>query len=293
MNREDIAEELCKVSHVDALKDWNRVKRLSSDELGNLNGRSRIGCKVINRYFFKDRLATKGKKGINFFEFVRDYDTIYSKKHYIQTLIRFCDKNGRYKNSLYRRLWYCYGLCFGRISAFKITNALVLYDEFRPTHVLDPFAGFGGRMAGAMLRGIDYTGYDTNTDLMTGYEQMKRELSETSSGTHTIVNRSAEDIDFRKISPYDMVLTSPPYDNIEAYPHQPYRTEEEWDGLYGRVLSTVWAHLSKQGVLVINISSAIYERALVPALGSAHEERILKKSSRNPYQEMVYIWKKD
>ena len=291
MDYECIAKEVRNVSLVDVVGDWKRLKLLTSEELCNLNGRSRIGCKVIDRYFFKDRLATKGKKGINFLEFLRDYDSVYSKKHYIKSLIRFCDDNGRYKKSLNQRLWYCYGLCFGSISPFKITNALILYDEFKPAQVLDPFAGFGGRMAGAMLRGIDYFGYDTNTDLMTGYEQMKREIKDT-KGIQTISNCSAEDIDFSSIPGYDMVLTSPPYDNIEVYPYQPYRTECEWDSFYARVFIPVWKHLSERGVLVVNISPYIYERALVPVLGNACEERVLKKSSRNKYQEMVYIWRK-
>jgi tRNA G10 N-methylase Trm11 len=224
---------------------------------------------------------------------VRDYDSEYSKKRYIQNLMRFCEEKGRYRDSLLRQLWYCYGLCFGRISPFKITNALSIYREFKPTHVLDPFAGFGGRMAAAMIAGVDYTGYDTNVELKRGYEQLKREMGKmVVSGQQEIHFQDSSVVDFRSISLYDMVLTSPPYDNTEIYPHQPYRTISEWDTFYNIVFTSAWDGLVDGGVYAINISSAIYERVLKPLIGNAHEERILKKSSRNSYQEMIYIWKK-
>jgi len=288
-----IANELSSVSLPVAMMDWGRVAKLSTDELTSLNGRSRIGCKVIERYFFTERLRTKGNKGINFVEFARDYNAVYSKKRYIKNLIRFCDANGRYRDSLLKRLWYCYGLCFGRISPFKITNALSIYHEFNPTHVLDPFAGFGGRMAGAMIAGIDYTGYDTNLDLKHGYEQMKREMDVNGSGgCQKICFQDSCEVNFQSISLYDMVLTSPPYDNTEVYAYQPHRSVDEWDTFYNTVFTSSWDGLAVGGIYAINISPTIYSRVLIPLFGAAHKERNLKKSSRNKYSEMIYIWKK-
>ena len=47
---------------------WDELKKLSvkPQELECLNGRSKIGCDLIDYYFFLNRLETIGNKGINF-----------------------------------------------------------------------------------------------------------------------------------------------------------------------------------------------------------------------------------
>ena len=289
---EEISQQLSSVSIDCATSEWTRINKMSDENLADLNGRSRIGCKFIDRYFFAERIATKGNKGICFIDFVNDYNTVYANKMYIQTLMRFCEKNGRYKNSMYGRLWYCYGLCFGRITPFKITNALALYREFRPLHIVDPFAGFGGRMAAAMLCNISYTGFDTNIYLRDGYERMISEFGSVDQ-TQTIKFKDSLSVDYTTPNfEYDMVLTSPPYENTEVYRHSPVRTREEWNRFYIHIFNATWKGLSSGGVYAINISSDIYKRILLPLLGEANEQRVLKKSSRNLYTEMIYIWKK-
>ena len=44
--------------------------------------------------------------------------------------------------------------------------------------MLDPTAGWGGRMLGAWALGIDYTGVDTNTNMKIAYDNMMDMLDE-------------------------------------------------------------------------------------------------------------------
>ena len=51
-------------------KEWLILKGMNAEQLEGINGRSRLGCDIIDYYFFEHRLKTKGNKGINFYEFV-------------------------------------------------------------------------------------------------------------------------------------------------------------------------------------------------------------------------------
>ena len=74
MDKSQIIKELINVSSLDAEKDWHELSLMSSNEVENLNGRSRTGCKVLDYYFFEERIGTIGNKGINFFNFVNDIE---------------------------------------------------------------------------------------------------------------------------------------------------------------------------------------------------------------------------
>ena len=66
--------------------EWNSLTNITLEELENIGGRSKVGCDIIDYYFFTERLHTTGNKGINFFDFLKDIE-YYKKKHYIQTLL--------------------------------------------------------------------------------------------------------------------------------------------------------------------------------------------------------------
>jgi DNA modification methylase len=261
------------------------------DSPQQLNGRSKLGCDFLDYYFFSHRLETIGNKGIHFFEFLENIE-YYKSKNYIQTLLAFCDKNNRYVGNEIKKYYYIYGLCFGRCNAFKITNALEMYQKYKPTHILDPFCGFGGRLVAAMLLGVDYTGIDLNTDLKNGYDKLLHDFQDKTSSKISLLYQDSKDVNYSFFK-YDMVFTSPPYENIEIYKNGEKKTNEEWNLFYKTVFQNTWNNLSPGGIYAININVAIYEKSLVTLLGECHEKIELKKSTRNTkYKEYIYIWKK-
>jgi hypothetical protein len=291
MDKSQIVKELKDVTFPEVLKDWVEIAAKSPEVIENLNGRSRIGCNLIDYYFFEQRIETIGNKGINFFHFVDDIEN-YKKKKYIQTLLTYCENHNRYKDSIIKKYYYCYGLCFGRINAFKITNALQIYNKYPTTSsIMDPFCGFGGRLVGAMMKNINYIGFDLNKDLEQGYLSLIKDFREKTTSKIDLLFQDSNSIDYSKYK-YDMVFTSPPYENIEIYKHMERKSIEEWTKFYKEIFQKLWDSLQPNGTYIININEKIYRKILDPLFGPAMESILLKKSSKNDYKEYIYIWKK-
>jgi tRNA G10 N-methylase Trm11 len=293
MNQSQIVKELKDVTFEKAFKDWSEIKSKTEEKIQNINGRSRLGCNLIDYYFFEQRIETIGNKGINFFKFVDEIE-FYKTKKYIQTLLMFCDNNNRYKDSLVKKYYYCYGLCFGRINAFKITNALQIYNTYSPkVAVMDPFCGFGGRLVAAMMKNINYIGIDLNKDLEPGYLKLLNDFREKTTSKIELLFQDSNAFDYTAYkNKYDMIFTSPPYENIEIYKHSEKKTIEEWAKFYKEVFQKLWDNLQPMGTYIININETIYIKILEPLFGPALETILLKKSSKNDYKEYIYIWKK-
>lgn len=291
MDRSKIIKEIKEISFEDVSNEWLKLKTLTLSDIEKLNGRNRLGCKFLDYYFFEQRIETIGNKGIDFFNFIENIE-FYKKKKYIQTLLDYCEKKNRYKDSIIKKYYYCYGLCFGRQNAFKITNALYIYKKYLPKiAILDPFCGFGGRMVAAMLENINYIGIDLNIDLQPKYQLLLNDFGEKTTSKIDLIFNDSNTIDFNNYK-YDMVFTSPPYENIEVYKHSQIKSKEDWCKFYKEIFKKLWDNLQTDGTYIININENIYSKILKPLLGDACESIILKKSNKNNYKEYIYIWKK-
>ena len=291
MTQSQIIKELKDVTFEKAIKDWYEIKSKTAEEIENINGRSRLGCNLIDYYFFEQRIETIGNKGINFFKFVEEIE-FYKTKKYIQTLLTYCDNYNRYKDSIIKKYYYCYGLCFGRINAFKITNALQIYNTYQPKiAIMDPFCGFGGRLVAALMQNINYIGIDLNEDLEPGYNKLLNDFREKTSSKVELLFQDSNSVDYSNYK-YDMVFTSPPYENIEIYKNMERKSIQEWTKFYKEVFQKLWDNLQPKGTYIININESIYIKILQPLFGPASDTILLKKSSKNDYKEYIYIWKK-
>lgn len=285
MNKQAIANEIKTLNKADVEFEWFQLKDLQTEDIGD---NTRLGCNLIDYYFLKHRLNTKGNKGISFYEFLY-YKENYVDKAYFKKLINFAKATNRYKDSEIKFLYYCYGLCFGRIDAFKISNAMFVYDMFDIETILDPFAGFGGRMIGAMLRDINYIGIDSNIELKPDYERLLSDFKGEHSSSVKLYFQSSLDFDFSKVK-YDMVLTSPPYYNIEQYEHQPKRSTEQWDDFYCTIFNRLWENLPNEGIMALNVNNKIFTKILLPLFGEPNFEFKLKKKQKGTYTESIFIW---
>jgi 16S rRNA G966 N2-methylase RsmD len=278
-----ISKEIKEIKLDQVVKEWYEIKSKTPEEISKLNGRSRLGCNFIDYYFFTQRLETIGNKGINFYDFIENIE-FYKSKKYIQTLLTYCEKNNRYKESEIKKYYYCYGLCFGRINAYKITNAIHIYNIYKPSvAIMDPFCGFGGRLVGAMVKDINYIGIDLNKDLEPSYQKLLQNFGDKTTSTIQLLFQDSNEIDYSKYK-YDMVFTSPPYENIEIYKYMKKQTIEEWNIFYKEVFQKLWDNLEVNGTYIININENIYTRILEPLFGNALEKMLLKKSSKNEYK---------
>lgn len=132
-------------------------------------------------------------------------------------------------------------VCQVSINFFKPSIAKFLYKKYNAKSVLDPCAGWGGRLLGAAaLDKVSYTGFDTNPLLIEPYRKMMKALfphskrvSESAEdmwasdlATYKMIWSSSLDYPFETLT-YDLVLTSPPYVNLELYPGMtPFESEK-------------------------------------------------------------------
>lgn len=133
--------------------------------------------------------------------------------------------------------------------------------NFLVSNILDPFAGWGDRLLASMRMKIPYTGIDVNSTLLPGYNRMKNDHADDKSKYKIIIGNSLEVLD-DDLGMFDLVLTSPPYFDIEIYednnPKQSsklFSTMESWENeFYFPVLDKCWNNLKRNGFMVIQIN---------------------------------------
>ena len=169
--------------------------------------------------------------------------------------------------------------------------------------VLDPTAGWGGRMLGAWALGIDYTGIDTNVNMKPAYDSMIEMLNSKTPAIFEepklqMIWQSALDVDFSTLD-YDFVLTSPPYVNLEIYEHmEPWESDERF---YKDFFIPLWQkcidHIKPGGTVCFNISPKMYDDAVSFGLPVCEDEEDLKQQlgqqKGKKKQDKIYIWFKN
>lgn len=177
----------------------------------------------------------------------------------------------------------------GSVVLFKPTTAMYLYKKYNATSVLDPTAGWGGRMLGAWALGIDYTGFDTNINLQPAYTGFLQ-LLETEKPSLQINFKNCLTADFSKLK-YDFVLTSPPYNNLERYENMQLFSNDDdyYNNFLILLINKCLKYIQPGGHVAINVSSKIYnkltEKYNYPL---ANEEIPYNQSTKK--QDMIYVW---
>jgi tRNA1(Val) A37 N6-methylase TrmN6 len=287
--------ELC---HVE--KDYDELKQMGVDlkkGTAKVSDRCRVGNNIVDYFTFEERLRTKGKYDINFYEFVERIDE-FSKKKFIQNMLLYYE-NVKNKNKTKNRsivLKEVYNICISAINIFRPLVAMEIYAKYNPSCVLDPCAGWGGRGIGAAALNVPrYIGVEINHGLQEGYAQMADFLSARSETQIDMRFQDALSIDYSTIPPYDMVFTSPPYYFLEKYPNnKAYKNKEAMnEEFYIPLFKKTYEHLQPNGTFVLNVNKEIYEAVCVPLFGEALEILPLKKSKRqNEYGENIYVWRR-
>jgi len=293
------------------ISDVENHKLISIDELNkdliNLidfdadeNTNTFYGNPFLYHFQFKNLLNCKREGGRTIYE-------IYNDKAEWDKLIDSARKRNRGGRTAAGNVFECFRINLGSIVMFKSTTAKYLYKQYNAKSVLDPTAGWGGRMLGAWALGIDYTGIDTNTNMkpaydkmteyLTSYNEFNNPLFEKENNTNLkMIWSSALDVDFSKID-YDFVLTSPPYVNLEIYEHM-----DKWSSdkaFYKDFFIPLWQksvdNIKKGGHVCFNISPKMYDDAVEHGLEPCDDDEDLKQQlgqqTGKKKQDKIYIWK--
>jgi tRNA1(Val) A37 N6-methylase TrmN6 len=170
---------------------------------------------------------------------------------------------------------------------------------FKPTCIIDPCAGWGGRLLGAMVNDdIKYIGFDTNTNLKKPYKELINMLNVKDRAK--IIFKDSSKVNYSKYK-YDMVFTSPPYFNVEVYDNmKKEKTKIEWlDNFLFPMIKNSYKYLSKNGYFILNIPIDIFEH-VKNIMGNPIKKiplhlvsRNLEKLNSKEYKEYIYIWLKN
>lgn len=259
--------------------------------------RSRIGNNIVDYYTFEQRLETKGKYGVNFYEFVEHFDQRFREKKFIKNMLHYYEtvKNKNKTKPYFVVLKEVYNICISAINIIRPLVYMEIYNKYKPKSILDFCAGWGGAaVACAALNIPSYTGIEINVDLKEPYDNLISFLKTKSTSNINMRFEDALNMDYNNIY-YDFVFTSPPYYFIQKYANNPvYKDKKDMNELFYKPLfKKVYAGLERDGYFIINVCKEVYENVLFELFGLPDDVYPYKKSARqNNYQEMVYVWKK-
>ena len=291
--------------------------------------RARTGNNIVDAFTFVQRLETRGKYNVNYFEFIHNLDT-FSQKKFIQNMILYYEtvKNKHKQKNQYIVWKEIYNICISAINIIRPLVYMEIYTRFGARRVLDFCAGWGGAaVAAAALRLDAYIGVEINHDLKEPYQRLiaflqasatdkasataadntiKKDLKSPAAADNTIKKdlksprpaiemffKDALTVDYSQLV-YDTVFTSPPYYFIQKYANNVgYQSKDEMDELFYKPLFDMTRrHIQPGGHYILNVNAEVYNRVCVPMWGQADETFPYKKSKRqNAYQELVYVYK--
>lgn len=291
-----IAKHIKDIKIEDVEEEMNKLIKIG-EKAETISERSKVGNDIVDYFTFLQRLETKGKYDINYFEFLVNLDTFREKK-FIQTMLKYYEdvKNKNKTKHEYKVLKEVYNICISAINIMRPLNCMEIYTRFNAKRVLNFCAGWGGSAVAAAALNLEaYYGIEVNNDLKEPYDDMVTYLRTKSNTEFSIHICDGVDFDYSSIY-YDTIFASPPYYFIEKYANNiGYKSKKEMDEkFYNPIFSKSYNGLKKGGHFIINVCKEVYDNVLKNLLGEAHIIFPLKKSKRqNNYTEMVYVWHKN
>jgi hypothetical protein len=293
LEKENIAKSIKNISFSQIEKEMSELITIGKNAC-NESPRCRIGNNVVDYFTFTQRLETRGKYNVNFFEFVEKIDE-FKKKKFIMNMLDYYKtvKNKNQTKNIYVVYKEVYNICISAINIIRPLVYMEIYSKYNPTCILDFCAGWGGAAVAASALNIDkYVGIEINTNLKEPYQKLTSYLSKKTNTQIEMIFQDALTVDYTKYD-YDLVFTSPPYYFIQKYENNPeYESKKEMnETFYTPIFTKTYNGLKIGGHYIINVCKEVYENVLVNILGEAHEIYPYKKSKRqNNYDEIVYVW---
>ncbi len=114
---------------------------------------------------------------------------------------------------------------------FNTTVILSILKLLKPKRYLDPSAGWGDRLVGAIAYGCEYTGVDPSECMNPIYKNIINELVPRNQQNKYNVIQNGFETTIIKQNYYDLVFTSPPFFDFELYENKPTQSIEKFSTL--------------------------------------------------------------
>lgn len=190
----------------------------------------------------------------------------------------------------------------GEVTAFRPTLMVGFIKLFKAKRILDFSAGWGDRLIGAMAADVScYTGYDPNKSLYPKYIEMIKFFKNSKNIELFSAPFESSAVPTHN---YDLVLTSPPYWDLEKYcsestqSTETFKNLESWfKGFLMTCLYKSWERLVVGGHMVIIINDvrnhAHYVKRMVDEFNQKQTNACMLgvlSYGKNP--QPCWIWKK-
>ena len=191
-------------------RDWAALVKkevIDGGDIIPIDARSRPGHKLLDHHMphFWDVTNYKGKS-------VR---SLFTQEAVEKALItNICMHSTPYKSEIRRMLIMTGGL--GNVTKYRTVTAKSIVKFYNAKKVLDPCIGWGGRMLGALAAGAEYVGCEPDPKTVAGLRGILEDLPSDARKATIIAEPAELGLDCVK-GLFDMVLTSPPYFNLEVY----------------------------------------------------------------------------
>lgn len=210
--------DYCQTYNDDVLyKDWNNLCSFNSSGKASTST-TRIGMKLCEHFFH------------NFFNIENSNGKSFANQWTKENLVKVLRWNRKshstpYLSEIRRGIYFCCGLT--KNTMYRPHLAKTIVDDLSINVVLDPCAGWGGRMLGTVSSGKEYIGFEPNIETYNNLLVLADFLNIKSKVT--IINDGIENINSYDFKNVDTILTSPPYFNLEIYSKSNSQCENKYD----------------------------------------------------------------
>lgn len=202
---------------------------------------------------------------------------------------------------------------FKECSTFKPKLEKFFIEFFNARKILDLSSGWGDRLIGAMASDIDcYHGFDPNPCLHPNYKNIIKTFKNYQVNKNAVYVIKKQPFENATLKPnyYDLMMTSPPYFNMEIYDNEPttsktqsisnIHSEKEWFDKFLLVwIDKIYYALRKDGIIALNINQFRNQNYVYWLLNDMNKNKNWKYlgiishsavSKKNP--QPTFIWTK-
>ena len=223
-------------SDSDLLKDWNALIKWNA-RVDTMASTQRVGMKLCE-HFFPNFFDIENKDGNSF-------KSLW-KADKLEKVLRWNRKSHStpYLSELRRGIYFNYKLA--KSTMYRPQMAKMVVTNLGAKRVLDPCAGWGGRMLGVVAAGAEYVAFEPNTETYEGLLKLIKLLG--IEDKVRIIKDSALEMDKYDIGEFDLILTSPPYFDLEVYSH------EDTQSIKGCDTYSMWVNNFLKPLIELSIS---------------------------------------
>jgi 16S rRNA G966 N2-methylase RsmD len=229
-------------------KDWVNLCKWTSTS-NDISSTSRVGMKLCEHFCpnFYDIESNAGNS----------FKSLWTPPN-LEKILRWNRKSHStpYLSELKRGIYFCCGLT--KNTMYRPQMMKLACIKYKPEIVLDPCAGWGGRMLGAVSYGARYIAFEPNTTTYSNLVSMANFLG--IQNKVTLICDDARNMNQYNLPKVDLVLTSPPYFDLEIYTHEQTQsitntlTYRDWaDGFLRDIIKLGIEHLNDNGTSCWNV----------------------------------------